>query len=124
MLRITLSSFTGLLGLGSLGYGGAAAMSSGMGRTALLAGLAMLFVALVIQWRRMLTQTLMSVTGADPSSVATKSPKLAIEWPRTPSTAPHKPSGPPVQGHRIMEPIRPCSVSCLPKRKTEKWFAH
>lgn len=124
MLRITLSSFTGLLGLGSLGYGGAAAMSSGMGRMALLAGLVMLFVALVIQWRRMLTETLMSVTGAGPSSIATTSPKFAGEWPRTPHTAPHKPSCPPVQGLRIMEPIRPCSVSCLPKRKTEKWFAH
>ena len=124
MLRITLSSYNGLLGLGSLGYGGAAAMSSGMGRMALLAGLVMLFVALVIQWRRMLTQTLMSVTGAGSSSVTTPSPNPAGEWSRTPPTAPHKPSCPPVQDHRIMEPIRPCSVSCLPKRKTEKWFAH
>jgi len=107
MLRITLSSISGLLGLGSLGYGGAAVMSSDSGRTVLLTGLFLLFVVLIVQWRRMLNRTSMTVNG-----------------PGTPPTAPHKPACPTVQGHRIMEPIRPCSVSCLPKRKTEKWFAH
>jgi hypothetical protein len=109
MLRITISSISGLLGLGSLGYGGAAIMSSGSGRTVLLAGLFLLFVVLIVQWRRMLTRTSMTVNGTGLSR---------------PPTTPHKPACPPVQGKRMMEPIRPCSVSCLPKRKTEKWFAH
>lgn len=124
MLRITLSSFTGLLGLGSLGYGGAAAMSSDIGQMALLAGLILLFVLLAVEWRRMLNHTRMTVTGEKPVRLATPSPKPSGEKPRPAPTMPHKRTYPPGQGHRVMEPIRPCSVSCLPKRKTEQWFAH
>lgn len=118
MFRISLSALSSLLGLGSLGFGGAAAMSTSLGRLILVVGIVLLVVFSTVQWIAMLRRT-----SAAAQDLSLRYDTLPARHPTRLAAMPTRTISP-EKAIRVMEPIRPCSVSCLPKRKTEKWLAH